>query len=395
MLTINRLHMEICDFFDFVRPHDYEEMVRRDLVDRIQRAIRDSNITGARNVEIKSFGSFAAGLYLPTADMDLVAVSPTYLKTGAKTFCQSRTKIFVLARYVESAGIAVPGTVSPVANARVPIVKFVDSMTGIKVDISFENDSGLKANRTFHDWKEKHPAMPVLVVLIKQMLAMRDLNEVFTGGLGGFSIICLVVSMLEMMPDVQSGNMDPELHYGDLLLRFLDLYGNKFNIRNTGLLMNPICYYDKILNPRSRQNAENLTIIDPNNANNDISGGSREIRAVLECFRVAHAKIQRRLAQIHSGQNLEDSVLGCVWGGNYTSFMRQRSKLSLLHRGYEVSPPPIPEHKQKQPKAPRPQRQLPQNLPEPGRSMDAPSRGRANKKGYVDLYIDPHAYKPY
>ncbi|KAK5128519.1 hypothetical protein LTR85_003188 [Meristemomyces frigidus] len=334
-----RLHKEICDFYDFVRPYEYEEAVRQALIKRIEKATRQAYINGAKDVDIKCFGSFAAGLYLPTADMDLVAVSPGYMSYGRKTFCQAGTPMHKLSNYLQNAGIAAPGGVAVIARAKVPIIKFSDKASGIKVDISFENDSGLHANKTFQEWKAQFPAMPVVVVLIKQMLAMRGLNEVFSGGIGGFTIICLVVSMMQLMPELQSGSMDQELHYGDLLLNFLDLYGNKFDIRSTGITLNPPGYFDKINSPRLKQNPNRLTIVDPNRADNDISGGSSKIDAVLDCFRHAHAKLQRRLAQIHQGRNVEDSILGCVWGGNYTSFIHQREKLSMLHRGYVVSPP--------------------------------------------------------
>ena len=337
----------------------------------------------ARDVEIYCFGSFAAGLYLPTADMDLVAVSPMFLSKGAKTYCQTPRKIHALGRYLETCGIAAPGTVSPVTRAKVPIVKFTDKKTGIKVDISFENKSGLVANATFHNWKVRYPAMPVIVVLIKQLLAMRDLNEVFTGGLGGFSIICLVVSMMQMMPEIQSGSMDPQQHYGDLLLNFLDLYGSKLDIRTTGIEMNPPGYFDKIGNPRQMQNLETLTIIDPNRADNDISGGSRNIESVLSCFHSAHAEIQRRLAQIHSGYDIEDSILGRILGGNYSPFIRQRNNFSLIQRGLVVNPPPVPQ--KKAPGAPRPMKQEMREPIVPGGPMD---KSRRKKKGYIRLSID-------
>ncbi|KAK4541149.1 hypothetical protein LTR36_008223 [Oleoguttula mirabilis] len=337
-----RLHKEICDFFEFVRPYEYEEAVRQALIKRIEKATRQAYIHGAKDVEVKCFGSFAAGLYLPTADMDLVAVSPGYLHSGRKSFCQTSSPMHKLSNYLQNAGIATPGGIAVVAKARVPIIKFSDKSSGIKVDISFENDSGLLANETFQSWKAQYPAMPVIVVLIKQLLAMRELNEVFSGGIGGFTIICLVVSMMQLMPELQSGSMDPQQHHGDLLLNFLDLYGNKFDIRATGITMNPPGYFDKINSPQVKQNPNRLTIIDPNNANNDISGGSSKIDDVFDCFRHAHSQLQRRLAQVHQGRNVMGSILGCVWGGNYTSFIHQREKLSLLHRGYAVSPPPPP-----------------------------------------------------
>ena len=270
--------------------------------------------------------------------MDLVAVSSQYLQSGRKVFCQSKSSLWKLANYLQNQNVVAPTTMTVVAKAKVPIIKFTEKQTGIKVDISFENDTGLVALDTFAEWKAKYPAMPVIVVLIKQMLAMRGLNEVFLGGLGGFSIICLVVSVMQHMPEIQSGNMDPELHYSDVLLNFLDLYGNKFNLETTGIVMDPPAYFDKVNHPHPKQNQHRLTIIDPNNPDNDISGGSNKITTVFQCFRTAHAEIQRRLAQIHSGENIEDSILGVVLGGNYSSFISQRHRLSMLHGGQAARP---------------------------------------------------------
>ncbi|KAF2772841.1 Nucleotidyltransferase [Teratosphaeria nubilosa] len=327
--TSVRLHKEICDFYEFVKPYEYEAAVRNDLIARVQRALRTCAAPGAATAQIKCFGSFAAGLYLPTADMDLVALSQEFTKSGRKTFAQNRSHMNKVATGMEFAGVAPRRGVTVVSKAKVPIIKFADVRTGIHVDISFENETGTTATTTFQNWKAQYPAMPVIVVLIKQLLAMRGLNEVYLGGLGGFSIICLVVSMMQLMPELQTGNMDPQSHYGDLLLTFLDLYGNKFDVRQTGIKLNPPGYFDKKLEPRPG-NSERLTIIDPHNPNNDISGGTARINDVLDVFRKAHSRIQQRLHKIRAGEDVQSSILGCVLGGNYKSFMRQRDNLKQL-----------------------------------------------------------------
>ncbi|KAH9844813.1 Cid1 family poly A polymerase [Teratosphaeria destructans] len=333
-----RLHKEICDFYEFVKPYDYEAAVRNDLIARVQRALRTCAAPGAATAQIKCFGSFAAGLYLPTADMDLVALSQEFTKSGRKIFAQNRNHMSKVATGMENAGVARRRGVTVVARAKVPIIKFTDVRTGIHVDISFENDTGTTAITTFQNWKAQYPAMPVIVVLIKQLLAMRGLNEVYLGGLGGFSIICLVVSMMQLMPELQTGNMDPQSHYGNLLLTFLDLYGNKFDVVKTGIKLNPPGYFDKEVEPLPG-NARRLTIIDPNNPNNDISGGTARINDVFDVFRKAHSRIQQRLHKIRVREDVQSGILGCVLGGNYTSFMRQRDHLSLLHRDLPMTPP--------------------------------------------------------
>ncbi|CZT15993.1 uncharacterized protein RCC_01833 [Ramularia collo-cygni] len=321
---LHRLHKELVDFHEFVRPYSFEAECREDLINRVQRAIRSWR--GASDVEVRSFGSFASGLYLPTADMDLVAVSPSYLRSGHKSFCQRKNEMWNLSHHLSRT--AKKNSMVVIAKAKVPILKFVDEDTDLKVDISFENDSGLRAIDTFLDWKRDYPEAPQLVVIVKQLLAMRGLNEVHSGGIGGFTIICLVVSMFQLMPQEQSRSGNQQGRLGELLLNFLDLYGNKFNRHTTGILMDPPGYFNKQTDYcPARINPTGLTIIDPNRADNDISGGSKQVESVFKCFRGALTLIQHRLDAISKGESDDRSILGCVLGGNYSSFIKQREIL--------------------------------------------------------------------
>lgn len=192
------------------------------------------------------FGSFAAGLYLPNADMDIVINSDTFRNTGQGVICQTKNKLHKFGQFIRGSHIAKEGSVEVIAGAKVPLIRFVDRVTAIKVDVSFENDTGLAANETFTVWKQQYPALPILVAIIKQFLMMRGLNEVQFGGLGGFSVTCLVVSLLQNMPRVQDGSFIPEQNLGEVLIEFLDFYGNRIDISRTGLMMNPPGYFDKV-----------------------------------------------------------------------------------------------------------------------------------------------------
>lgn len=239
------LHHEIQDFYAYVRPKSSEEAVRKDLISRITQACQRMH----PGCQVLPFGSFAAGLYLPTADMDVVLISPEFRDRGRKMYGQRPSFLHKLKAQLERAKIARPGG-EVIFGAKVPILKFVDSSTGLRVDMSFENLTGVVANETFHAWKVEHPAMPILVTLIKQFLLMRGLNEVFTGGLGGFSVTCLVTSLLQNMPAVQSGNLDPSKNLGQILMEFFDFYSNKFNLYQTRISMNPPGYMPKVSKPR-------------------------------------------------------------------------------------------------------------------------------------------------
>jgi non-canonical poly(A) RNA polymerase PAPD5/7 len=242
-LLVRRLHKEIVDFYHHFKPMDFEDTVRKDLIVRLQLAIRRH----FPDAEIHPFGSFVAGLYLPTADMDLVFASAKFMDGGREDhYYTSKNMLHNVGRFLKKEQIAAPDSVEVITGAKVPLVKYVDNRTGLRVDISFENDTGLIANRTFRDWKTQYPAMPLLVTLIKQFLAMRGLNEPVNGGIGGFAVTCLVTSLLQMMPQVQSGAMIPEHHLGEILMEFFDLYGNEFNVVTTAIQFDPPGYVSKV-----------------------------------------------------------------------------------------------------------------------------------------------------
>ncbi|KAL8953920.1 MAG: hypothetical protein Q9222_000207 [Ikaeria aurantiellina] len=273
-------------------------------------------------------------MYLPNADMDLVVISPTFRTTGQRVACQSNSAMHRFSNNLERFGLAKPGSAEAITHAKVPLVKFVDRTTAIRVDISFENETGLVANDTFNAWKQLFPAMPVLTTVIKQFLMMRGLNEVVNGGLGGFSVTCLVTSLLQNLPRVQSGEVIPEQHLGEMLLEFLDLYGNQFDLARTGISMNPPGYYDKQAADRGQyrnrayqvNKGDRLAIIDPNRSDNDISGGSRNVRLIFDSFSQAYDEI---LKAMRSRNRI--SLLDWCLGGDYQSFADQRQLLRGLY----------------------------------------------------------------
>ena len=229
------------DFYEHIKPRAYEETIRREVVKQLKAFCRSIY----RDAEVYPFGSFPSGLYLPTGDMDLVFCSDSYRKGGRAKY-NSKAALFRLRSCLCQNKIPHMNEVELILHAKVPLVKYIDRRTGLKMDISFENLTGVEAIEVFMAWKEQYPAMPALVTLIKHFLFMRGLNEPVNGGIGGFSVICLVVSMLQLMPEVQSRNLNPSHHLGDLLLAFFDLYGNRFNYKTTAISLNPPKYIPKV-----------------------------------------------------------------------------------------------------------------------------------------------------
>ncbi|EXJ58117.1 hypothetical protein A1O7_05541 [Cladophialophora yegresii CBS 114405] len=314
------LHKEIIDFYDWVKPRPHEIEVRGAVFQRLNKVLQ-----GFLAGELKAFGSYAAGLYLPTADMDLVYLTRSFKPGVLPSKKQKRDLVITCATFLRRCGIA-QGPVVPIGGAKVPIVKFVDRISGLKIDLSFDNDTGLTAINTFHKWKSEHPVMPIIVSVVKQYLMIRGLNDVSTGGLGGFSTICLVTSLLQHLPLHQR-----PVNVGDVLVEFFNYYGNVFDKKSTIIRLDPPAYLNKAIHTIhfGDKDNERLTIIDPHRSDNNISGGTRQIGTIFDCFSKAHKALATRLASFEKdpSRHQVDGFLGCLIGGDFTSYERQRQRL--------------------------------------------------------------------
>lgn len=95
----------------------------------------------------------------------------------------------------------VSSRVDVISKAKVPILKYVDSVTRFPVDVSINMANGLEAAAVVRGFVEDAvtgQATRTLMLLLKQFLVQRHLNEVFSGGLGSYSLLCMIVSFLKV-----------------------------------------------------------------------------------------------------------------------------------------------------------------------------------------------------
>lgn len=85
-----------------------------------------------------------------------------------------------------------------IARARVPIVKLFVMPWGLKFDISCGVSSGIPAAGYIREQLEQWPPLKPLVTILKLFLLQRNMNEVYTGGLGSFALILSIVAFLKM-----------------------------------------------------------------------------------------------------------------------------------------------------------------------------------------------------
>lgn len=274
---------EIKDFVSYVSPSQAEIMSRNEAMRRVRALVNSL----WKDAEAHVFGSYATDLYLPGSDIDMVILSPT-------NRYDTRAALYQLSSKLRSSGIA--KNVETIAKARVPIIKFVEKQSNVHIDVSFEKLNGIRTVETIQAWKEQFPYLRHFVLVIKQFLAKRKLNEVHTGGLGGFSVICMVVSFLSNHPKLASGQINVEDNLGVLLIEFFELYGKNFNYDDVALHMNgTLGYVSKESNENLQaRNPFTLAIQDPNDDANNISRGSFNMRAIKKAFGGAYDMLTER-----------------------------------------------------------------------------------------------------
>jgi len=260
---LGALHEELLDFAARMTPSIKEIRQRAEVVDRVRAAAKSVY----PDCSIKLFGSTLTGLALPTSDIDLVCFNWGEMEMTAK-------RTMLMEKFAEAlcgSGLSEEEDIEIIATARVPIVKFKDPVSGFCCDCCFDRQGGLDGAKLVKRMRKKYGAFLPLCIFLKYYNSTRNLNEVFSGGIGSFSVCCMLVSMFQADETRSNRNVSRRLFTdcgaGSWLMEFFRLYGMEFNyskvaisvayeegfVFKTGNLLKPsMPYLLSIVNPYER-----------------------------------------------------------------------------------------------------------------------------------------------
>jgi non-canonical poly(A) RNA polymerase PAPD5/7 len=289
LAPVRQLHEEIIAFDCFASPTEQEKMARSFVLKRIADVVHQKLWNDAL---VQPFGSSYTGLYLPNSDIDIVITCP-----------HPGSPLRAVARALVEANLVQPGSMKMITKARIPLVKFTEQTTQYVVDISFNQESGVEGSDHIRELLIKYPALRPLLLVIKQFLKQRHLNEVFTGGLGSYALTLLIVNFLQLHPMVQYGWIKPEENLGVLLIEFFELYGKSLSYDNVGIsILGRGRYYDKEAQPHFQSGSKPhlLSIEDPYNPENDVAKGSFSVQTVRQSFFHAYILLSSIITRLNS-----------------------------------------------------------------------------------------------
>ncbi|KAJ3061821.1 hypothetical protein HDU98_002295 [Podochytrium sp. JEL0797] len=263
------------------------------------------------------FGSTGSGLFLPWSDIDLIILDPfpaAVNDTDPKQQSQS-SKLSKLIPKIRQANCT--ASLEFIRRARVPILKLVDRVSKLHIDICYNVSGGFLAVESVREWVQRVPGLRELVLLVKLYLSSKDLGDVSMGGLGGFSIVCLCLAFLQLR-DPTTGHIPlktfstpplpshkrkssptepPTTSHGTTFLHFCRFFGTKFDYHSLAIGFTtpdspqdvPEPYFFKKAGSVHMQarNPHFLVLLNPLDAAADIAKGSAQIMKVSSAFREA------------------------------------------------------------------------------------------------------------
>jgi DNA polymerase sigma len=289
------LHEEIWSFSQWLTPTTEEQSMRQDVVNRLRKIV----LKLWPEASVVPYGSFETNLCVPTSDIDVVIF-------GAQPI-DDKSPLAILAEALEEEELpSKPPKV--IASAKVPIVKFHDRKSGCLVDISFDITTGIANTKIIKDFLNQYPLLRPLALVIKFYLKQRYLNDTWSGGIGSYTLIMMIISYLQLhtkskgqfpqsdaAPNSDEGENNNNNNNGpgapddakedlaSMLTGFFELYGSKFDYLTSVIsILDGGKYLSKEEKKWIHPDAlDALSVEDPQNTDNDVG---------LACFKIKEAK---------------------------------------------------------------------------------------------------------
>ncbi|KAL5572970.1 hypothetical protein UlMin_022567 [Ulmus minor] len=290
-----QLHKEIVDFCEFLSPTPEEQTARDSAIERVSGVIKYI----WPNCKVEVFGSFRTGLYLPSSDIDVVI-----LESGIP---KPQQGLQALSRALSQRSMA--KKIQVIAKARVPIIKFVEKISNLAFDISFDLQNGPIAAEFIQEAVFRLPPLRPLCLILKVFLQQRELNEVYSGGLGSYALLTMLMAVLQ---NVRECSASPEDNLGILLVHFFDFYGRKLNTSDVGVS----CRGRGTFFSKCSKGFANLarpfliSIEDPQAPENDIGKNSFNYFQIRSAFAMAFTTLTNPKTILSLGPNR--SILGTI-----------------------------------------------------------------------------------
>lgn len=161
------LHTEIQKFYDYMQLTPTEQALHGNVVFRIESLV----LQLWPHAIFKPFGSYAWGFNLPTGDIDILVSDVT-----------NTSSLQLLAAKLQENGIAEKNSIKVKENQQMPIIKYIDRDSKIRIEMPFINGEAMaRLGKLLGKYRREYPVFAKMITVLKQFLRQRSLNKRHTG----------------------------------------------------------------------------------------------------------------------------------------------------------------------------------------------------------------------
>ena len=193
-----RFNQEILDYIDYITPKGWTNAKREITIDKLKQIIKSYN----PNLNVILFGSYYQNTSTIFSDIDFTIIdNNSYISYEIG-------ELYNLMKVLKFNGFSDD---IELIDAKVPILKGTNSLTGIKFDISFNKLNGFEDSLLIKKIIEKHPIIRRAIIILKILLKINDLNEPYHGGMSSFLLFHLVYFLYLTFADEIGNNNDNKI----------------------------------------------------------------------------------------------------------------------------------------------------------------------------------------
>ena len=174
-----------------INPHHSDSKKRQSLTNHLERSIGKK----FKAKDVKQFGSSVTGLNIKGGDLDVCLIIP-----GA----DEKKVVTNISKVLRGQGME---DVASVVKAVVPVVKFKDPRSGLRVDISVNNTLAIYNTQLIDAYAKLDKKISDMIKIIKHWSFHRNITDTFNGTLSSYawSILCLNYLISEsIIPNLQN-----------------------------------------------------------------------------------------------------------------------------------------------------------------------------------------------
>eukprot|EP01059_Diplonema_ambulator_P003930 TRINITY_DN13626_c0_g1_i1.p1 TRINITY_DN13626_c0_g1~~TRINITY_DN13626_c0_g1_i1.p1 ORF type:complete len:572 (+),score=151.36 TRINITY_DN13626_c0_g1_i1:113-1828(+) len=191
------LDEELRDFMYYMELTPAEKKTRHDIASRVRRCT--SELFPDSTLEV--FGSWSTDLCIPSSDIDF-------------TLCGvEASQAYSLSTYLQRENF----TTHLITNTKVPLIRLTDVASGVHADISFNMKRAAASAANMKRLLRKYRLARPLIIALKNILKLGNVNELYTGGLSSYSLSLMVISYLQHVheDDISMDDDDDEKDESD------------------------------------------------------------------------------------------------------------------------------------------------------------------------------------